>query len=171
MNDQAKKTLDQPLEPGQLRAFLLTHLNRIFCAKTHLYERLPELADQVNFKDLKRAIRETCTAIGKQIARMEEIYIILEVEPSMAGCDELILFIEDGFNPIHESSSEPVLRNLAIIFYMSIIESVEAASFQLLQMVALRLPDKQIRQLLQENYDASKADRKLFMELASIYIN
>ena len=158
------------LKPEQVKSFFIAHLNRIHCAKAHLFERLPELAEQVEFNDLRHAILETWEDIGKQMARVEEIYVLLEDEPPMAYCDELVAFVENGFSKIYEDKADPKLRDLAIIFYLSLIESIELASFQLLQMAAVNLPDKQIKRLLQENFDESRADRILFLQITAIYI-
>jgi len=44
------------------------------------------------------------------------------------------------------------------------------ASFQVLQMAAVKLKNKQIKQLLKENYDEAKADRTLLLLIAAKYI-
>ena len=154
-----------------LHSFFIDHLSRIYCAKSHLFERLPELADQAHFKDLKHAVLETWENIGKQIARIEEIFTLLDETPSLKDCEELIAFMESGFSDIYHKKGETILRDLSILFYMYVIESVELASFQLLQIAAVKLPDKQIQQLLRENFDESKAVRCLFVELSARFIN
>lgn len=62
------------------------------------------------------------------------------------------------------------VRDMSIIFYLQNIESVEMASFQVLQMAAVKLKNRQIRQLLKENYDEAKADRTLLLLIAAKYI-
>ncbi|MDO3645257.1 DUF892 family protein [Mucilaginibacter sp. L3T2-6] len=173
MNKQSHKRRPTALHlnPEQLRGFFLAHLNRIRCAKSHLYERLPELEEQADFKDLKQAISETWEAIGRQIARMDEIYVLLEEEPPKAYADELVEFLENGFSAIFQDRATVKLRDLSIIFYLSLIESIELVSFQILHMAAVDFPGKQIRQLLQKNFDESKADRVLFLQITAVYIN
>lgn len=166
-----KRGLGGVLTPAQLTEFLLTHLNRIYCAKSHLHERLPELAELVFFSDLRHAVMETWEDIGRQIARIEQVYVLMDGTPSLSNCSELIEFIETGFTAIYIQKEETKLRDMAILFYLSIIESLESASFQLLQMVTDSLPDKQVRQLLKENFEKSKADRVLFLEIAAKYIS
>ncbi|AYL95230.1 DUF892 family protein [Mucilaginibacter celer] len=166
-----EKTSGYVLKPDQLRIFFTDHLSRIFCAKSHLFERLPELADEAHFKDLKQAVLETWEDIGKQIARIEEIFTLLDEAPSLRNCEELIVFIESGFSGIYHKKENLELRDLSILFYLSVIESVELSSFKLLQMAAVKLPDKRIQQLLKENFDESKADRSLFVLIAARYVN
>jgi ferritin-like metal-binding protein YciE len=53
---------------------------------------------------------------------------------------------------------------------MQNIESVEMASFQVLEMAAVKLKSKQIKQLIRENYDEAKADRTLLLLITAKYI-
>src|ERR1700761_9325954 len=103
MNKSAKKNNASGLvlKPNQLHNFFINHLNRIHCAKAHLVERLPELAGQADFNDLKHAIEETHNDIDKQLARMDEMYALLKEKPSLFNCDDLISLIEDGFSAIY----------------------------------------------------------------------
>ena len=173
MNDpkQTTQSSNLVLEPQQLRGFLINHLNRIYCAKAHLVERLPELADQANFQDLKYAIIETMEDIEKQITRMDEIFMLLDEKPSIENHDELIEFLENGFAANYQQVDDLILRDLSILFYLSLVENIEVASFHILLMAAGKMHNKQIKQLLQENFDESKADRSLFSQITAKYIN
>ena len=154
----------------KLKFFFIKHLDRIYAAKLHLVSKLPGLLEEVQFADLKNAICETVEDVEKQIARMEVIYTLLDAEVSRGSIHGLTGLIEDAFEAINEQKGEPELRDLSIIFYMQNIESVEMASFQILQMAAVKLKNKQINQLLKENYDEAKADRTLLLLISSKYI-
>jgi len=154
----------------KLKLFFVTHLNRIYYAKAHLVKWLPQLKDEVYFNDLQLAIRETVEDVEKQIARMELIYELLDAEISKGSINGLTGLVEDAFEAIKEQTGEAELRDMSIIFYLQNIESVEMASFQVLQMAAVKLKNKQIKQLLQENYDEAKADRTLLLLIAAKYI-
>jgi len=151
------------LNPKKLELFFVTHLNRLYCAKSHLAERLPEIELQAHFNDLKHAIKETLQDAEKQIARMDEIYILLKTSHSFARCDGLVGMIEEAYSAIHEQNNDYETRNLTILFYLQNIESIEMSSFQALKMLALSLKNKQISQLLLENFDNAKEDRKLLV--------
>jgi hypothetical protein len=47
---------------------------------------------------------------------------------------------------------------------------MEMASFQILQIAAVKLKNNQIKQLIRENYDEAKADRTLMLLIAAKYI-
>jgi len=80
MDAKAAGTLPRKIKigPDNLRAFFIDHLNRIYSAKVHLVQRLPEIAGLANFTDLRDAILETTEAVRKQIVRMGEIFEVME---------------------------------------------------------------------------------------------
>jgi ferritin-like metal-binding protein YciE len=158
------------LSPEKLRIYFISHLNKIYCAKSHLAERLPEIEEHSHFRDLKYAIAETLEDIQKQIVRMDEIYALLGTNGSIERCGGMIGMVEDAYAAIHEQMGDPMLRDLSILFYMQNIESVEMASFQVLRMAAVKFKNKQIKQLLLENFDEARSDRTLLLLITSKYI-
>ena len=154
----------------KLRFFFIQHLDKIYCAKLHLMTRLPDLLEQANFSDLKAAIIQTITHVEQEISRMEIMYTILDAEYSDCNGAGLKGLIEDAFLAIQKQGSDRELRDLSILFYLQNIESVEMASFQVLQMAAVKFKNKQIQTLLKENYEEAKADRTLFLLISGKYI-
>src|ERR1700759_833329 len=65
------------LSESELREFFVDHLNRIYCAKSHLVRRFPELAEQAGFLDVKHAILETTQDVENQISRMAVILTLM----------------------------------------------------------------------------------------------
>jgi len=53
---------------------------------------------------------------------------------------------------------------------MQNIERMEASSFYFLQMAMVKLKEKQIKQLIKENYDEAKTDGTLVLLITSKYI-
>jgi ferritin-like metal-binding protein YciE len=62
------------------------------------------------------------------------------------------------------------LRDMSILFYLQNIESMEMASFQVLRIAAVKLKNKQIKQLLTENVDEAKESRTLLLLISAKYI-
>ncbi|TCC92395.1 DUF892 family protein [Pedobacter frigiditerrae] len=154
----------------KLKTFFIGHLDKIYCAKIHLITRLPQLLEQAHFADLKSAILETINHVENEISRMEMIYTILDSTYSDCNAKGLTGLVEDAFSAIQQQGKDRELRDLSILFYLQNIESVEMASFQILQMAAVKIKNKQIANLLKENYEEAKADRTLFLLIASKYI-
>ena len=158
------------LGTDKLKHFFLKHLDRIYTAKLHLVGKLPLLAAEAQFSELKNAMEETISDVEKQIARMQMIYTLLDAEVSNGSIHGLSGLIDDAFEAIDGQQGEPELQDLSIIFYLQNIESVEMASFQILQMAAVRLNNNQVSQLLKENYQEAKSDRTLLLLISSKYM-
>ncbi len=141
------------LSKNTLLKFFAGHLDRIYCGKQHLLNSLPTLADRANFKDLKLAILELHDDVRKQTDRMMEIYTLLNIEQSDAGCLGMTTLLQEMFDGIDSNKGEKPLCDLSLIFYLQNIESIEATSFQMLRLAAIELDNKQIRQLLKESFD------------------
>lgn len=161
---------DIQLHPDSLRDFFVTHLNKIYTAKSHLLSNLITLEEEAHFLDLKKGIHETIDDVRKQQARMEQIYACLETEISEQSSQGMLGLIKDSFEELKRHSEQPVLRDLALLFYLHNIESVEMASFQLLQMVAVKMKDNEIKRLVHENYEDAKAGRTLLLLITTKYL-
>ncbi|MBD1364541.1 DUF892 family protein [Mucilaginibacter sp. ZT4R22] len=154
----------------KLKTFFVNHLNRVYFAKAHLVNKLPQIMDEVNFTDLRLAIRETVADVEKQMARMELIYELLDESIGKGSIHGLTGLVDDAFEAIREQAGEAELRDMSIIFYLQNIECLEMASFQVLQIAAVKLKNKQVQQLLQECYEEAKADRTLLLLIVAKYI-
>ena len=137
----------------RLRKYFLGHLNRVCCAKSHLVERFPELSEFANFKDVRSAIIETMADVENQIVRMQTIFTLLGSTPTDKDCNSMASLLEEAFEAVHELDDDVVLRDMAILFYMQSIESIEMASYQVLRMAAVKFRNSEINQLLLINFD------------------
>lgn len=150
--------------------FFLEHLNRIFCAKNQLVEKLPQLRRSAHFRDLEQAIGETVEVVDIQISRMKQIYIMLDSVNRYEHCTGLIGLLDEAFQAIGSQGQNPSFRDLSILYYMQIIESVEVTSFAILMHIADKLQRPDVEQLLRECCDEAKEDRVLLKEISNYYI-
>lgn len=156
--------------PEKLRTYFIRNLDKIYAAKSHLIKHLPEIADEAHFSDLRLAILETMDDVERQLARMDIIYAMLDANREHGTYSGLAGLVDDAFEDIKLNGKEPELRDLSIAFYMQNIESIEMASFQVLEMAAVKMKNKQIKQLIRENYDEAKADRTLLLLITAKYV-
>lgn len=161
---------DIKLDSDSLRDFFVTHLNKIHTAKSHLVSSLITLEEEAHFSDLKKGIRETIDDVQRQQARMEQIYTRLNTEISEQSSQGMLGLIKDSFEEIKRRGEQPVLRDLAMLFYLHNIESIEMASFQLLQMIAVKMKDDEVKRLVRENYEDAKAGRTLLLLITTKYL-
>lgn len=169
MTKHPKRTRIIHLGSKRLLDFFISNLDKIYCAKKHMVDSFPEIAGEAYFEDLNQAIMETVDDVKKQIARMDEIYDQLGAENKAAGCQGLAGMIEEAFTVIADQQDDTALRDMAILFYLQNLESIEVASFQVLQILAKKLKNAEIMQLLKENLDESREDRKLLLDITAKY--
>jgi ferritin-like metal-binding protein YciE len=153
----------------RINVFFINHLNYIYSAKSHLQERLPELMDQATFTDLRNGIAETMIDVDNQMIRMNTIYALLETKQIINLSSGMVHMIEDAFTAIDKYGADVILRDLSMLFYLQSIESLEMASFRVLELASARFKDKQIKQLLKESYDEAKDDNALFLMITARY--
>jgi ferritin-like metal-binding protein YciE len=137
------------LNPSELKQFFISHLNRIFCAKSQLEEKLPVIAGSAHSHDLR-----------------------LAVSPSYApeSCLGLVGFLDEAFQSIGPPLDGPSLRDLSILFYMQNIESIEMVSFEVMMRVADKLHERSVVELLRECYIEARQDQAMFSSISGKYI-
>jgi ferritin-like metal-binding protein YciE len=171
-NQEKSPSPNRPaINKEKLLVFFTDHLNKVYAAKVHLLRKLPMLMEEANFKGLRHAIAESIEDIEKQIARMEVIFTLLDEEITVESCRGMLGLVDDAFESIVEYKGDAALSDLSLLYYMQNIESIEMASFQILQIAAVKLKNKQVVQLLRENYDEAKADRTLMLLIAAKYLS
>lgn len=171
--NEAEKDKRKPsaaLSPAELEIFFVSHLNRIYCAKSQLADKLPLLINRSHFLDLRQAINETIEVVRMQIERFKQIYILLDTFYRPESCVGLIGMLDEAFQSVGNPGESPTLRDLSVLFYMQNIESIETASFKTMLRVADRLPHSGIAQLLQECYDEAQEDKLLFRQITENYL-
>src|ERR1700754_5281761 len=113
MNSDHDLLSTSPLSAENLSHFFISHLNRIYCAKSHLQERLPEIRVHAHFSDLIHAITETLIDVEKQVSRMDEIYLLMGLQHNFENCQGVIGLIEDTFSAINQERQDPEMCDLS----------------------------------------------------------
>jgi ferritin-like metal-binding protein YciE len=158
------------LDKTDLIEFFIHHLNKVYSAKTHLLKRLPEILYEAHFSDLEEAIFETIKIVENQRIRMGTIYEIMGAERNEGSISGLTGLIDDSFEEIKSHQDNSELRDMSIMFYMTNIEAMEMASFQILQLLAVKIGKEKIKTLIKENFDEAQADKALLLLITTKYL-
>ena len=59
---------------------------------------------------------------------MDKLFDELAAQPELASCTNLVAMLDAAFDAIQEVQSDPRERDLAILFYLGLIEGIEVAS-------------------------------------------
>ena len=159
------------IDRNDLLDFFIHHLNKVYAAKKLLVSELSDVMDNAHFEDLREAMLNTIEGVINQISRMEQIYEILFTPFSDVSSNGLKALVADSFEDIKHYADKPELRDMSILFYLHNIESLEMASFQILEMASVKLKNDRVKRLLKENYDEAKADRTLLLLINAKYIS
>ncbi len=160
----------EDIKQEDLTLFFISHLNRIYCAKSQFVDKLPQLGRHAHFLDLKQAIDETVEVVETQLKRMREIFILLDTFYTYESCTGLLGLLDEAFQSIGPQAGKPLIRDFSILFYMQNIESVETVSFKIMLLTADKMNNPQVAQLVKECYDEANEDRVLFKEITANYI-
>lgn len=154
-----------------LQQHFLHHLNRIFFGKTYLQQHLPALIDLCSLKKLQQGIQELLEDVNKQTERLQEIYKLVNQEPSAEQNVPIIAVFEDAFAPKNDQISNPMLTDIDILLYLQLIEHINITSYRMLKVLASKLGYQQVEQLLLESFDEATDDYKLLSIIADEYIS
>ena len=86
------------------------------------------------------------------------------------SCVGLIGILDEAFQAIGLPEDSPAIRDLSVLFYMQNIESIETASFKTMLLVAHKLNQPEVEQLILECYDEAREDKVLFKEIMQKYL-
>lgn len=152
-----------------LKTIFTHHLNRIYNGKCFLKNNIDHLINLASFKGLQLAMEEFGNDVKNQIARMDEIYKMINEKPVDLNCNPITNIIKDEFC-LDEKQTMPVLNDLDIMLYVQLLEHVNITSYRMLIMIAKLLKYDEAEQLLIENFDESADNDKLFLLIAKEYV-
>ncbi|MDN5287241.1 MAG: hypothetical protein JWR38_3515 [Mucilaginibacter sp.] len=154
----------------QLLKQVFTHnLNRIYFGKCYLNSKLAHLMQLASFTALQQAIQEFWDDVKKQIARMEEIYKLINETPSDKNCNPIKSIVKDEFC-LDEKQSIRILSDMDVIMYLQLLEHINITSCRMLIMVATQLNYHDAQQLLTECFDESIDNDQLFMLISKEHL-
>lgn len=88
------------LDPAELKQFFISHLNRIYCAKNQLADKLPVIAGSTHSPDLRLAVSHALDCVSVQTEWLEEIYDSLDASYTPESCVGLLGFLDEAFQSI-----------------------------------------------------------------------
>jgi ferritin-like metal-binding protein YciE len=157
-------------DPAVLKQHFVHHLNRVYHGKTYLQKHLPQLINHSSFKKLQQGIQEVLDDVNKQVGRIQEIYRLIEAEPTRENCVPIIAVFKDAFEPQDYDTNSTLLNDVDIILYLQLLEHINITSYRMLKILAATLDYQQALQLLTESFDESADNDKLFVMIADEYV-
>jgi ferritin-like metal-binding protein YciE len=145
-------------------------LKDLYSAENQLLKALPKMAKKASSQELKDAFTEHLEVTREQVARLDQIFTKLGVNPKGKKCKAMEGLIEEG-KEVLEEDGEPAVIDAALIACGQRVEHYEMAGYGCVRTFAKLLDYPDAAKLLQETLDEeAEADEKL-TNLAETVIN
>ncbi len=155
---------------SNLEHLFVHQLNRVNCTKGYLIRNLPLLVEMASFKNMKLAIQEDLDDVKKQQLRIDEMYKLLNSQPSDEGCEVIKSVLEEAFNLGNNTGKSTIMNDMDIILYMQLIEHIELTSFRMLKLIAQFIGNDEVTQMVKECFDENIDNDKLFILISEEYL-
>ncbi|MCD8740163.1 DUF892 family protein [Mucilaginibacter roseus] len=149
---------------------LFTHnLNRLYFSKGYLLEKMPYLIGLASFGALKLGLEEFAGDLHNQVKRMDVIYALINEQPSDSNCNAIKAIIKDNFC-LDEPQDNAMETDTDIMLYIQMLEQINISASRMLNLLAAKLGNNEIKQLLVECFDEAIDNDRLFELIAKEYL-
>ena len=156
--------------PGTLHDAFIDELRDTYDAEKQLTKALPKLAKAASNAPLRDAFESHLQETQGQIARLEQVFGLLDEKVRGKHCDGIAGIIEEGKSIMEEDFDEATM-DACLIAAGQRAEHYEMAAYGTLVAWARALGHDDAAELLQENLDEEKAADEKLSSLAEGGIN
>ena len=148
----AIQTLDNLLEE---------ELKDLYDAEKQITRALPKLVKAASSPDLKAAFTEHLEQTNGQIARLEQVFELLEVKPASKPCAAMKGLLEEGKEQTEEEA-EGSIMDLMLIGAAQKVEHYEISGYGTVRTLAEAIGNQEVADLLrQTEEEEAETDKKL----------
>ena len=159
------------VEESALKELFVDELKDIYWAEKHLAKALVKLAKAATSDELRSALETHKTETDNQIARLEEVFKLVDEKASAKKCDAMEGLIEESESIVEDTEDGSLTRDAGIISAAQKSEHYEIASYGTLRTLANTLGYPEAAQLLDETLAEEKKTDELLTQLAESLIN
>lgn len=151
--------------------FFVNELKDLLWAENELVDTLPEMAEAATSAELKDAFEQHLTETEEHVARLEQIFGILGLEPDSRKCEAMAGIVDEGDEIISATEEGTAQRDVGLIFAGQKAEHYEIASYGGMIALAKTLRYYEIAELLVLTLDEEKTADALLTEIAESQAN
>jgi ferritin-like metal-binding protein YciE len=149
-----------------LQQLYLKELRDLYDAENQITDALPKLIDAAHNSELKNALQEHLNVTENQIARLEQIFQMLNEKSSGETCKGMKGVIKEG-DEIVSAGGDPATVDAGIISAAQRVEHYEMAGYGTVRTYAKLLGQEQHANLLQQTLDEEEEADKTLTQIAS----
>src|SRR3954469_10370327 len=157
-------------EPKQLDELFHDTLKDIYYAEKKILSALPKMAKAAQNDDLTAAFEKHHGETEEQIARLEQVFELIEEKPQGKKCAAIEGIIEEGQEIIKEYKGSPAL-DAGLLAAAQAVEHYEISRYGTLIAWAEELGLDEAVSLLEETLEEEEATDEALTEIAKTAIN
>jgi ferritin-like metal-binding protein YciE len=146
-------------------------LKDIYWAEKHLVQKLPVLQRAAASEVLKNAIEEHIAQTKDQVARLEEVFSLLDKKPQAKKCDAMEGLTTEAKTVISETEAGTATRDVGIIMSAQKVEHYEIAAYGSLTQLAKTIGLDEVADILAQTLAEEKDTDVLLTQIAESHIN
>ncbi len=156
---------------SRLSAFFEDEIKDIYWAERHLLKALPKMVKAATSDELAEAFAAHLRETEGHIIRLEEIFDALGKMPVAIKCHAMEGLLQEAESIIHDTATDTMTRDCALIFASQKVEHYEIATYGSLRSVAKLLGYKEVEELLQLTLNEEKEMDRHLTEIAESFVN
>ena len=154
-----------------LLEFFTDEIKDIYWAEKHLTKALPKMKKAATAQELKDAFDTHLGQTNEHVARLEQIFELLEEKPQAKKCDAMDGLVQEGEGIIEDTQDGTATRDVGLIFAAQKVEHYEIATYGGLTQLAKTLGRDDIAKILVLTLTEEKETDELLTEIAESSIN
>jgi ferritin-like metal-binding protein YciE len=157
-------------EPKQLDELFHDTLKDIYYAEKKILAALPKMAKAAQNDDLTAAFEKHHGETEEQVARLEQVFELIEEKPQGKKCAAIEGILEEGQEIMKEYKGSPAL-DAGLLAAAQAVEHYEISRYGTLKTWAEELGLGDAAKLLQETLDEEEATDEALTEIAESVVN
>ena len=154
-----------------LREFFLEELRDVYGAEQQLTKALPRLRKAATSPDLAMAFEDHLQVTQNQIARLEQIFQLMNEKPDAKKCEGMEGLLKEGESVIKDTETGSATRDVGLIVSAQKVEHYEIAAYGSLRQLARNINKEEVSRLLEQTLEEEKPTDMLLSNLAETLIN
>jgi ferritin-like metal-binding protein YciE len=123
-------------------------LNKLYCLKSHLTERIVDLGGHHTFAKAKYAIQNLVDQTDAELENLDLVFNLVNKTNSFVDCQDLVRTIENIFDDLSEAIEYPQLAHTLFYEYLSQIKSLEKDCLITLCRFSMEIENSELKKLL-----------------------
>jgi ferritin-like metal-binding protein YciE len=158
-------------DSSMLTEFFIDELKDIYWAEKHLVKTLPKMEKAATTQELKDAIGEHLEVTKTHVARLEEVFGLLNKTPQAKKCEAMAGITKEGEDIISDTEKGSVTRDVGIILASQKVEHYEISTYGGLTQLAKTLNLQEVADILYSTLEEEKETDEKLSKIAENHIN